>query len=429
MTRPILPPPPRPRRLTSPFALETLRGVPMPTFAAIFAVVLLAGMSWWWCGGFTKDAAANASKSDGALMSFLDRERQRGVRPSIIIAGSSVNGMSIYRDLLEARLDESVGKTTIVGGGVWECERILKKYQHDTQNVKIVYLDLRMICQGTAVGCINGDVFRSLYDFSDIRDLRLYESLHKKGVVPESRLELFINEAFPYRVSFRSLKKSQKLRHEYVDYLEHFWTDTEYVESYKTIQNDLTCYTADVMWETKDVRTQSHIKQHLSSCSQYSIEMESWTWDFVQYCEGRGIFVVFNVPPCWRTLSQLPDPNDPNLTIDQKKYLALFDKLDAHTNCRVIVLKDFQSIIPDAVDAEYLFDTHHMTKNGATVYTHWLADQTLRDEKICAHLGIPCQTDAQTDFIKLIAELGMTVPQSETQSSETRVAETGATVK
>ncbi|MGL4941945.1 MAG: hypothetical protein ACRC46_02000 [Thermoguttaceae bacterium] len=405
----------------------------MPTFAAIFALVLLAGLSLWWCNSFLDDTDVVNAKLSGALASFLDKERQRESHPSILVAGSSVNCYGICLAPLEKRFGTSAGKIALGGCGIWECERILKKYPQETQSVKIVYIDLRMICLGTAIGSQIANAFPRLHDFSDVRDVRLYESLHKTGVVPATRLDLCISDMLPHRMSFHNLKtylkKLKSKNSETPCGFENMWTFPGRIEYSKPIIEELSLYATDATYEPQNKNTQDLLKFQSAICSRYNTEIESWLWDFARYCEGRGIFVVFNITPCWRAIPYIPDRNDPNLTIDQKKYLALFDKLDAHTNCRVIVLKDFQTLIPGAVDAEYLFDTHHMTKNGATVYTHWLADQTLRDEKICAHLGIPCQADVQTDFIKLVAELGMTVPQSETQSSETRVAETGATVK
>ena len=59
-------------------------------------------------------------------------------------------------------------------------------------------------------------------------------------------------------------------------------------------------------------------------------------------------------------------------------------ELERTPNCAVTDLRTFHEIMPGVNDADMLFDSIHMTKQGATVYTNWLTEQMLKDPKIVA---------------------------------------------
>jgi hypothetical protein len=65
----------------------------------------------------------------------------------------------------------------------------------------------------------------------------------------------------------------------------------------------------------------------------------------------------------------------------EEPYLLLLQELNKRPDCAVIICRDFEEITNEGTDEDYLFDTGHMTLQGATLYTNWFVDRLLESPK------------------------------------------------
>jgi hypothetical protein len=122
---------------------------------------------------------------------------------------------------------------------------------------------------------------------------------------------------------------------------------------------------------------------------------------FVNYCASLGIYVVINVMPnSFEIRDSMPSPTTDNP--DERKFLVVLDDLNSLPNCSVITMRDRNTLKQQ--DKTIFHDPIHLSVTGAEVYTNWLADQMLKDQKIMTALKTPRKPNEF--FVKKYAKKG-----------------------
>ena len=358
----------------SPFGFVTLEGLPKIPWALPF-VILFFCLIW---RGYERNVDA-ARIIHGAASCFTYRIRvEKKPLPEILILGGSTNGRGIVRDVLANRLKQPVAKATVSTGWLWEAHQILKRYPEETKNVKLVCINFR----GTHLrhapylrSFQNGNTFHALKDVTDMssENLLFFKNLR-------NRFKEFPNQKFPNQSPlFLPMKLPVK---RIVQFAKEVPFDLH--EDQWDVCIKMTDKTMLAKWR----KAQASSKEPESHLEKYSDEMEAAIWDFVNYCQSRDIFVVFNITP---TLYKFPalKPEGKVLTEADHRFLALCQALERAPNCAVVYLKNFHVLDPQANDTMLMYDQVHMTLKGATIHTNWLADQMLNNQKIVAVLKTP----------------------------------------
>ena len=371
----------------SPFSFSTLKELPRPTLPFLLTPVffiLLYAMS-----GFL-DTCIPVPPLRGSVGSFLYDERPAEPRKcQVLIFGSSANGMGIYKDLLQDNLNIPVGKATLSGCWLWEAEKILKKYPRETQHVKLVFLDFRSSLLENDTHEFDfqgGNTFRYLGDPFDSspNNMRIMNKLkisQRNSETDKDFLTLdFLDHTLPTKIPISALSFDKS---RFLDDFEPRWSNESYLDKMVEKQNQLEAKTQNVM----------AIPEKEAKMQTYSQNTEEALWNFIQYCQSRDIFVVLNITPSWYKNYPYFMPEAKNLGEPEKLFVDLCQRLNEHSNCRVLYLSDFHEIIPDAIDREYMFDYIHLTQKGATVYTDWITEQIFQDVKVLAAIYSPetCQ--------------------------------------
>ena len=352
----------------TPFALETWTGYPRIPWVLVF-VVLFFGMIW---RGYTQKVDM-ASTLDGNLGNFVYSVRaKKKPRPEILVCGSSLSGCGIDGTRLQRNLKMPVGKVALNGTAAWEAERILRQYRNETKNVKVVLLDLadgRFLEEPPHKWRFQkGNTFHFLKDVMDIssKNISFVQKLKSNELIT-NRSPFFLPLKFPLRSINDSIKNPA------IDYYaQKWWTrlpnTKEQQKLKKTAQKDL-----------------QYQKSHLKA---YSHESEDVIKGFIHYCQSRNIFVVIHTTPVLRWAPPHVPTGEP-LTEADHHFLAFYAELESMPNCALICLRTLREIKPREDDTKFFGDRKHMTKEGATVYTNWLADQMRQDPKIAAALKAP----------------------------------------
>jgi hypothetical protein len=288
-----------------------------------------------------------------------------------------------------------VGKTGQGGICFWEPERILKKYPNETKNVKVIVITLEHFMAGNVqyskkhpLLMQHGNSFHFLKDLTDLslsNIMLLFRVCNNEDI---KKKPVFL----PPRFSLRSISKKNADIDENYNGIERATLKRHCTnEQKKKMEANVIKYGED-----------SNIQRHLSS---YSDDFDCDVRRLLTYCRSKGIFVIATIPPVWYKCH--PYKPDGELTESDHRFLALISFLEKQPNGKVLYLKNFHDIIPDADDSELLVDTMHTTAKGATVYTNWLADQMLNDPKIMTALKKPHKPRKPEEFfVKKYAKKG-----------------------
>jgi len=376
----------------SPFGFETLHEVPWPTWGLVFAVLFFC-LIW---KGYER-AFDGTSTLSGGIGHFIYTVRtKKAALPEVLICGSSISGLGVDKVLLETNLKMPVGKATVDDCWLWEADRILKKYGEETRNVKIVLIDFHCSWLGSAPyewRFQNGNTFHVFKDITDLsrRNLSFVDKLSNNKQIT-NRSPFFL----PMKVTLGGLFRTF-VHPPAVDGHERLWASPYYVEAQKSTQKKMR------------EAAQASSSDQTFHLNKYSDEMEAAVWDFVAYCQSRNIFVVFNIPPTWHRHPVIK-PEGKKLTKADRRFLDLCQALEGTPNCAVTFLRTFHEIVPEIDDADVLFDQYHLTKNGAAIYTNWLADQMRKNPKINAALQSPRKPEKffvkkyANDFLQPVAK-------------------------
>ncbi len=349
----------------SPFEFKTLKGIPWPTTTLPFAVFFFA-LIWY---GYEKNFD-NSSAISNELAEFVNIERSDNpYKPEIFIIGSSYAGMGTYTDLFVSLMRTRTSKVSISSGIFWESSQVIKKYQNELANVKLLIVELRQ----SAVRKW-GDTPRYKYRFDFLKGI---------GWPPHPSGYGSIESLLPIRFSLKDINAFRQKTHTRTNGRERYW---------ETLHKEKGALEYDKKFPQYRLGFQKRIIR------KNEMPFEDFTFDeaitdqvrqFVDYCANRGIFVVFNVYPMETQRSVPLDADD--LQECYAKYWKTLKELNEKPNCAVIVATCFHDIIPDmpkyyAKNPRLTFDGAHMTKNGATIYTEWLVAQMKKNPKIVAAL-------------------------------------------
>jgi hypothetical protein len=378
----------------SPFAFETLKEIPFPSWAFPF-VVLFFGIIWHYYEE-TINKYINVTTLMPNLSNFVYRYHTvKKPLPEILLAGGCTNAGNTYSKILEERLKMPVGKVAQGGFSYWEPERILKKYPDETKNVKVIIINLENFTWGNVKYSKGhqylmqyGNSFHFLKDLTDISLSNLTLLFKIRTNKDISKKPIFL----PPRFSLRSIIAAEKNtdvdeNYNYIErsILKRFCTDRQKKEINETIIK---------------LGDNPNIQRHLGS---YSDDFDHDVRELVTYCHSKGIFVIATIPPIWYKYPPFK-PDNGKLTESDHRFLALICFLEQQSNSKVLYLKNFRDIIPNADDSELLVDAFHATAKGATIYTNWLADQMLNDPKIVIALKTPRKPEEF--FVKKYAKQG-----------------------
>jgi hypothetical protein len=362
----------------SPFELKTLKEFPFPSWAVLFSV-LFFGIIWHYYEE-TINKYINVTSIMPNLSNFVYRyHTAKKPLPEVLLAGGCSIAGNTYRKTLEERLGMPVGKTAQGGICFWEPERILKKYPNETKNVKIIIITLEHFVHGNfqyskshPLLMQKGNSFHFLKDLTDLslsNIMLLFKVCNNEDI---KKKPIFL----PPRFSLRSIADSKK--------------NADINENYNSIER--TVFTRHCTNEKKKKMEalvmkngdDPNVQRHLDS---YSDDSDCDVRRLLTYCHSKGIFGIATIPPVWYKCP--PYKPDGKLTESDHRFLALVSFLEQQPNCKVLYLKNFHDIIPNADDLELLIDISHTTAKGTTVYTNWLADQMLNDPSIMTALKTP----------------------------------------
>ncbi|MDR2440723.1 MAG: hypothetical protein LBE12_15280 [Planctomycetaceae bacterium] len=372
-----------------PFEFKTLKEFPFPIWTVLFTLIFF-GLIWHWYEE-TVNKYINVTEIMPNLSNFVHLyHKMKKPLPEVLIAGGcSITG-NTYRKDLEEKLGVPVGKVGQGGICFWEPERILKKYPEETKNVKVIVITLEHFMKGGvsySKGHVllmqRGNSFHFLKDLTDfsLQNIKLLYGMTTNETIRKKPIFL------PPRFSLRSIMNSVKN------------ADTD--ENYNSIERS-TLNRKCTSQKKKDIEdaikrygNDPNIQTHLGS---YSDDFDRDVRKLVEYCRSKKIFLIATIPPVWYKLHPYK-PEVPTTESDHR-FLALIAFLNQQPHCKVLYLKNFRDIIPDAEDSELLIDIMHTTAKGATVYTNWLADQMLNDQKIMAALKTPRKQDTYLAYLK-----------------------------
>ncbi|MDR2409039.1 MAG: hypothetical protein LBE13_13125 [Bacteroidales bacterium] len=330
----------------SPFAFGTLKEIPFPSWALPFTLLFFC-LIW---RGYERNYLPTSPIQD-MLTAFVNTERSHNPkRPEILITGSSLNRCGIYVKVMENITKNRVASTTISGGTAWEMQRIMMRYHHFFNNTKIIIYNVSP---------------SSLYQSScHPRRLHLRRWGERKSIIDNQGKNIsFVQSLLPTRYSIKTIYCDLQFNEPYENF---FYTNRKPIASEnKSYQKAVRDYATN--YECDNIRIQE-------------------LYEFIKYCTNQGMYVIVNVMPNdFAIPDSLPFPNtdDPG----KRKFLVVLDELRLLPNCSVITMKDRNVIKhPNKI---IFYDPFHMTNVGAEVYTNWLVDQMLKDQKIVTALKTP----------------------------------------
>jgi len=315
---------------------------------------------------------------DGSLEEFLIREQGTDPkRPMILVGGSSRNGMAIHIEELERRTGVACSKVSCSAGHLSETFGLIKRFQRECDNVKIVIAD------------VNTANFR-VADFNNFREVHLRRKLLfeqptdflmflqtlQSGNLAECFPRISLATMWNFYCKIKWLAEEREL-----PYFESRWFSEKFKKGTEVDRITLKQESELALQKNPNLDPQPFLRDY--RVDEGDIQ---FVHEFVMYCREHGIFVVLNISPEWYgrlTITQ----NDLG-RFPENEYLSLLAKLDQMSNCKVIVCRNFQEITSDGTDEDYLFDKWHMTEPGANLYTNWLADQMLKSPKIISVLNL-----------------------------------------
>jgi hypothetical protein len=304
---------------------------------------------------------------------FIKDERGNAPKkPTILIVGSSYNGMGIKTDSLEKKLNQPVGKITISSSSAWHNHRTMMKFETECQNVKLILID------------IEPWQFQSKHRKNFTKSIVLYLKSFGELKLPSIGYEHpSIGEILlPLKYSLRDLKNCQNKNVFYGH--ESYWNHHGYKAKQRKNFELIKKYAEERLQQKKLFSKES---VQLTNRIDIDNDLVKYVFQFVDYCKKRGIFVVITVTPQWIGI----DDHYPELnTTDhgQRKFLALLDELDVLSNCRVLPLRNLEPLLPVGTkDEDYFIDSGHLNRAGAELYTSWLSEKIINDAKIMSSIN------------------------------------------
>lgn len=351
-------------RLSSLFEFRLIRNIPKPSVSVIFCVLFFVLLRIALASHFQ----VSLHDLNGAVEEFVLQEQgEQPKHPAILVGGSSRNGMGIHMDVLEQRTGIPAGKVSCSAARPDFTFNALNHFEKECQNVKLVMIDVT----------------------PPVRTIDA--SSRAQG-------EIFIQEIRRKFWSQDAARKENPIKHYFVNLTER----RPYVELYRKWKdlgkNEI--YRFEDKWHQPAYRKGAERKQdELKKARETArkgkfCQNEEWAdaepprkayqelFDYIEDCHQRGIHIVFNATPRWYGT---PCITQSDITLDSSDHFHKFlAEVDQRPNCTVIACGYFEEIDPHAQDEDYLFDSMHMTEDGAMLYTNWLVDRLLENSETAA---------------------------------------------
>jgi hypothetical protein len=343
-------------------------------------VVLFFCLIW---RGYERNVDCSQSISE-EITAFVQKERSSTpLKPEICFVGASITGMGIERNVLYQKLKCNIAKIALGNNTIRETSNIIKKYENEFKNTRIVVVEYGIFNIRKDTRKQIKQRFRFLKNIFDTK---------------YSYMQLTWTERFlPVRFSIRSIRRNINPIGKFLDYEGH-WSWGLFAQKNekftKNIQKNITVLRER---EKNGIQNTSFPHERLEE----SLIPEAIR--LLEYCQKKRIFVIFSVYP-GETSRHFPCGN--KLSSVEYKYLASIQELKNQPGCAVIVADNFNDILPEPRDytkkPALTFDDAHMTHEGATIYTNWLADQMLNDPKIM--IALKTSRKPEEFFVKKYAK-------------------------
>ena len=347
------------------FDFRLLRSLPKPKLSMLFCVLTfccLACSYWHW---FAPRPAGTPQDLNGAVHEFLCCEwSEHPKHPQVLLAGSSLCGMGFHVEELEKRMGMPAAKIALDGGSTKDMFDILECYPNECKYANIVFLE-------HAPERLKAEqrVERERF-FDDIRGVRNFDMYS----------DILMRSSMPYFIQ----QKRKDMNPDGFDFFETIWDNPKYRARKEAEKIPLRQQAEQARENRKNSVTENlplmfRITESKDRAT-YRQEQFEAVHRLLDLCRNRNVFVVVCITPQW--YGQLNFTQHDLEIPTEEPYLLLLQDINKRPDCSVIICRDFEEITDEGTDEDYLFDYGHMTRQGAIVYTNWLADRLEETPKI-----------------------------------------------
>ena len=345
----------------SPFGFETLKEVPWPTWAFPF-VVLFFCMFW---RGYERNFHHVAWKISDSVGKFVVGQMKKDAKkPQLMVLGSSSNGNAVDTSLLFSATHCPTEMAVMGMGNVWGALRILKKYDHLMDEVRVVCIDIHPDSFSYYSVFGYGVHFFCLRSWNDL---------------------LFPNETLDIPLHQRLLPLKHPLRDLFIG------------EEYNVVKPEIVPKYVDAMNKNRSRYADPTGKWTAHIPNKLDPRRVQDLYELIEYCRGKSIFLIITIPPKreHNPLRNFVLPSTDTDRLTEKQFLVLLEELKTFSNVRVFPMRYTKDLFQDRVDmsateeAKYMRDAVHLSPVGKQIYTNWLLDQMQSDPQIVAALNTP----------------------------------------
>jgi len=292
---------------------------------------------------YTTDSVISVS---GDLHTYLTDYRDGkydNVGSIILIGGSSLNGLGIREESLETLLGREVVKVPMAGGTPWEQYMILRRYPEEFHKVDILILDLDprhwIYVKDNPNPYVRQSRFCRLATWADISDFSFFDIM---------RVYLF-----SYRKNIKELLDIFGNMHR--ARMDSIWDN----DAFENIKDNL----------AQDRKARATIDLPKANELHLDARAQKFAMRLVEFCKEHHILLVFNIP------HYRPDyAKQIQYMYEWPPFVAFMAKLEANENVAIVRSPaSFRDMGYDVDDDLYFLDYGHMSREGAQMYTNWLA--------------------------------------------------------
>lgn len=346
---------------------RTLGEFPLPSRAVPFAVLCFCLLGWAWYRHVDPAEAHFGGSSLFPCFRYL--ERLSPDDPVVLIGGGSLSLCGIVREDFEKHLKKPVVKTYVGSYSPWEWCRLFEKHRASLRSVDVLVMDMSL---------------RRFVHYGSKRRLERYKMLKRPGEpypyegVRRKEVD-FAMRYLPMKVSLRSVTDILALRGRPFD-----------VNDDRAAYNPMTA-TEKTLERYRGYRHAVELRgSPVSEATDYSKRVDDGmirhARRIVEFCRENDVFpVVLATPMIHGTPVGLPDISTRD--VGKRKYLNLLWDIDHDPNGMVVAVRNFEDIHPGIDDTALFYDDYHMTVRGAELYTTWLGERLMHNEKFVAALN------------------------------------------
>lgn len=285
---------------------------------------------------------------------------------TVMVSGTSRNGLGVHPQTLAARLGCPVEKMPIPASTAWEVGRLLQRQPELFSGMKVLIIDIEPYQFNSNSPAIFGG-WRNFRRLS-----RLDEKFARRRL--RGRREALHDVVCANRWTF--------------DELLHLATGRiggEYPR-----MDDRWGEFADKIPSAEALAGEEMASGHMASYEPFEFT-ENALFELVDICRRKGAALIVNVPPATRTYIQLCRDRYPEA---YDHFLGVVDKLRRQAGVDVVFCETFDGISTSAsasvsaeTDPTLFLGYGHMSLVGAKLYTAWLADRLGELEAVRMALG------------------------------------------